>query len=194
MPSPPLGSTLGQTTFGVACHHRGWATHTIERRRVLHDITSLGMHAWSDDVGRGITSPPLDSTLGRQRRAWHEITAFGQHTRSNDIRHDIPSSPLGSTHSQMTFGVACHYRGWAAHTIERRRAWHDITSLGMHAWSDDVGQGITSPALDSTLGRQRQAWHEITAFGQHTRSNDIGHGIPSSPLGSTHGQTTLGVV
>ena len=158
MPSPPLDSTLGRTTFGVAFHHCGWAAHTIERRRAWHDITSLGMHAWSDDVGCGISSPLVDSTLSR-----------------------------------TTFGVACHHRSWAEHTIERGRVWHDITSLGMHAWSDDVRRGITSLPLDSTLGRQRRAWHEITAFGQHTRSNDIGHDIPSSPLGSTHGQTMSGV-
>ena len=132
MPSPPLGSTLGRTTFGVACHHRGWAAHTIERRRAWHDITSFGMHAWSDDVGRGITSLPLDSTLGRQRLAWHEITAFKQHTRSNVIGHDIPSSPLESTHGQTTSGVACHHSLSAAHTVERCRAWHAITAFGQH--------------------------------------------------------------
>ena len=144
--------------LGVACHHRPWTAHTVERRRTWDDITSLGQHTRSIDVGRGMTSPPLDDTLGR-----------------------------------TTFGVACHHCGLAAHTIERRREWHDITSLGMHAWSDDVRRGITSPPLDSTLSRQRRAWHEITAFGQHTRSNDIGHGIPSSPMGSKHGQAILGV-
>ena len=145
------------------------------------------------NVGRGMTSSPLDSIDGRKRRAWHDITALGLHARSNDVGRDMPSPPLDSTLGQTTFGVACHHCGWATHTIERRRAWHDITSLGMHAWSDDFGRVITSLHLDSTLGWQRQAWHEITAFGQHTRSNDIGHGIPSSPLGSTHGQTTLGM-
>ena len=158
MTSPPLDSTHSQTTSGVAFHHRLWAAHTVRLRRAWHDITALGQHTRSDDVGRGMTSPPLDGTLGR-----------------------------------TTFGVACHHCGWAAHPIERRRAWQDITSLEMHAWSDDVERGITSPPLDITLGRQRRAWHEIIAFEQHTRSNDIGHGIPSSPLGSTHGQTTLGM-
>ena len=143
---------------GVACHNIPWTTHTVDRRRALHDITALGLYARSNEVGRDMPSPPLGSTLGR-----------------------------------TMFGVACYHRSWAAHTIERRRAWHDITSLGMHAWSDDVGLGITSPPMYSTLGWQRRAWHEITAFGQHTRSNDIRHGIPSSPLGSTHGQTTSGM-
>ena len=150
-------------------------------------------HTRSNDVGRGMTSPPLDRTHGRQRRAWHDIIALGQLTQSDNVGRGMTSPPLDCTLGRTTFIVACHHCGWPAHTIERRRAWHDITSLGMHAWSDDVRRGITSLPLDSTLGRQRRAWHEITAFGQHTQSNDIGHGIPSSPLGSTHGQTTLGV-
>ena len=158
LPSSPLSSTHSRTTSGVAFHHSPWVANNVERCRAWPYIIALGLHARSNDVGRDMPSPPLDSTLGR-----------------------------------TTFGVACYHRGWAAHTIERRRAWHDITSLGMHEWSDDVGRGITSPPLDSTLGRQRRAWHEITAFGQHTWSNDIGHGIPSSPLGSTHGQTMLGM-
>ena len=159
----------------MACHHHPLTAHTVGRRRTWHE------------------SPPLDSTHVYRRRVWHDITALGLHSQSNDVGRDMPSPPLGSTLGRTTFGVACHHRGWAAHTIERRQAWHDITSLGMHAWSDDVGCGITSPPLDSTLGRQHRAWHEITAFGPHTRSNDIRHGIASSPLGSTHGQTTLGV-
>ena len=177
----------------------------VKRHRAWHSIISFGQHTRSNDVGRGMTSPQLDSTHGRtklsmtchhrhctartvgRRQAWHDITALRLHVRSNDVGRDMPSPPLDSTLGRTTFCVACHHCGWAAHTIERRRAWHDITSLGMHAWLDDVGCGITSPPLESTLGRQRRAWHEITAFGQHTRSNDIGHGIPSSPLGSTHG-------
>ena len=175
MTSLPLDCTHDRTTSGLACHHPPWTAHTV------------------GNVGRGMTSSPLDSTDGQERRAWHDITALGLHARSNDVGRDMPSPPLDSTLGRMTFCVACHHCGWAAHMIVRRWAWHDITSLVMHAWSDDVGRGITSPPLDSTLGRQRRAWHEITAFGQHIQSNDIGHGIPSSPLGSTHGQMTLGV-
>ena len=65
MTSPPLDSTLGRTTFGVTCHHCGWAAHTMERHRAWHDITSLGLQTLSDDVERGLTSPPLDYTHGR---------------------------------------------------------------------------------------------------------------------------------
>ena len=177
----------------VACHHLPWTAHTVDRSRAWHDITALGLHARSNDVGRDMPSQPLDSTLGR-----------------------------------TTFGVACHHCGWAAHTIERRRVWHDITSLGMHAWLDDVGRGIsscrwtahsvgnvgrgmTSPPLDCTHGRttsgvtshhrlwtthsveRRLVWLVIIAVGQHTRSNDVGRGMISPPLECTHGRTTSGV-
>ena len=37
----------GQTTLGVACHHRLWTAHTV------------------GNVGRGMKSPPLDSTHGQ---------------------------------------------------------------------------------------------------------------------------------
>ena len=129
------------------------AAHKIERCRAWHDITSLGMHAWSDDIGRGITSLPLDSTLVRQRRAWHEITAFGQHTRSNDIGNGIPSSPLGSTHGQTTLGVVLYHRLWIAHTVKRCWTWHDITAFGQHKRSKEVGHDFPSPPLHSTHGR-----------------------------------------
>ena len=135
-----------------------------------------------------MTSPSLDSAHGRttsgatchhrlwkahtveRRWAWHDINAFDQHLWSNDIGRDMPSPPLDNTLSKMTSGVACHHRHWAAHTVERRRAWHDITSLGLHAWSEDVGRGMTSPPLDNTHVRERRARHDITALGQHTRS------------------------
>ena len=160
----------------MTCHHRLWTTHTVERCRVWLYITALGLHAWSDNVRRGMTSSPFDSTQHRmtsgeschhhlwaahtveRHRVWHAIIALRQHTRSNDIGHYMTSPPLDSTHGRMTSGVACHHRLWAANTIERHRAWNDIT-----------------------------------AFGQHIRSNDVGHGIISPPLDSTHGQTTSGV-
>ena len=146
-----------------------------------------------------------------QRRAWHAIITFEQHKWSNDIGRGIPASPLGSTHGRTTSAVAYHHRLWAAQTVEGRRAWHAIISLGQHTWSDGVERGMPSSLLCSTHGRttsgvachhrlrvahtieRRRAWHAITAFGQHTRSNDVGRGMPTSPLGSTHGRTTSGV-
>ena len=98
MPSWPLGSTYGRATSGVPCTHRLWAADTVDRRRAWHAIIAFGKHTRSNDVERGMqssplaahtldnvkhgmTSPPLDSTHGRQRRAWHDITALGQQTR-----------------------------------------------------------------------------------------------------------------
>ena len=170
MTSPALDVTHGRTSLGVACHHRRWAAHTVERCEAWHDITSLGLHAWSEDVGRGMTSPPLDSTHSRtrsgvefNRRLWaahtvgrrqalHAITAFGQHTRSNHVGRGIPSSPLGSTLGRTTSGVACHHRLWEAHTVERRWEWHDINAFEHHLWSNDVGRDMPSPPLDNTHG------------------------------------------
>ena len=118
MTSSPLQSTHGRTTLGMACHHRLWAAHTVERRRM-----------------------------------WHYIISLGRQTRSDDVRRDMPSPPLDSTHGRTTSGVACHHCLWAAHTVERCRAWQEITALGLHAWSDYVGHCMTSPTLDSTHGR-----------------------------------------
>ena len=79
MTSPPLDNTDGQqrrawrddiTALGlhtrsatscVACHHRPWIAHTIERHLAWHDITSLGQHTQSNDVRRGMPSSPLGS-------------------------------------------------------------------------------------------------------------------------------------
>ena len=128
MTSPPLDRTHSRTTSGVACHHRLWTTHMVERRRAWH---AFRLHIRSDDIGRGMTSSPLGGTHGRtmsgmarhhrlwtahtveRRWAWHAIIAFGQHTRSNDVGRGIPSSPLDNTHGRQ------------------RRAWHAITALGM---------------------------------------------------------------
>ena len=165
--SLPLESTHGQTTSGVACHHRLWAAHTVEHCRAWLDITALVLHTWSNDIGRGISSAHLDGTHDRQRRAWHDIIALGQHTRS------------------AMSCVVCNHRPWTAHTVGRCRVWHDITTLGHYTWSKDFECGMTSPPLDSTHGQtrpgvachhrpwtthkvgRRQAWNDITALGQH---------------------------
>ena len=127
------------------------------RCRAWHDITALGLHARSDDIGRGMTSPPLESTHSRQCRAWNAISVLGQHTRSDDVGHGMPSPPLDRTHGRMTSGVACNHRPWTAHTVVQRRAWHDLTALGQHTRLDYVGRDMTSPLLDSTHGRTTSA-------------------------------------
>ena len=193
MPSPPLNCTHDRTPSAVACHHSPWTAHTVRRSRAWHDITSLRQHTRSNDVGRGMTSPPLGSTHDRQRHSWHDITALGHHTRSNDIGRYMTSPPLDSTHGRTMTGVASHHRFWAAQTVERRRAWYDNTAIGQHTQSNEVGCGMTSPPLDGTHCRYRRAWHDITTFGQHTQLNIVRRGMPSSPLGSTHGRMKSGV-
>ena len=184
MPSSPLSSTHSQMTSGVACHHRLWGAHRIDRCRALHAIIAFGKHTRSTDVGRGIPSSPYGSTHGRTtsdvtchhhiwtthtvglRRAWNDITTFGHHTRSNNVEHGMPS-----------------------------------IAFGQHKRLDYVGRGMTSPLLDSIHGRTtsamachhrpwaahtvrlHRAWHNISALRQHARSNDVGRGMPSSPLG-----------
>ena len=157
-----------------------------------------------------MTSSPLDCTHGwtmsgvachhrlwaaqtvKQCRAWHDITALRQNTLSNDIGRGMPSSHLGSTHGRTTSGVACNHRLWAAQKVERRRPWHELTALGLHARSDDVGRGMTSPTLDSTHGQQHRACHDINALrsthGRHRRL-----GLPLPLLDCTHDRMTSGM-
>ena len=80
-----------------------------------------------------------------RRRAWHAINALGQHTRKNDVGRGMTSPPLDSTHGRTASGVACHNRLMAAHTVERRWAWHDITAFGQHTRSNDGGRDMQSP-------------------------------------------------
>ena len=162
MKSSPLRSTHSRTTSGVSFHHSTWMANNVERCRAWHDITALGQHSRSYDVGLGMTTPPLDITDGGQRRVWHDITTLRQNTLSNDVGRGMPSSHLGSTHGRTTSGVACHHHLWDAQTVERRRTWHEITALGLHRRSDDVRCGMTSLPLDSTHGRR--VWHDITAL------------------------------
>ena len=150
MPSSPLGITHDRTTSGVTCHHRLWTAHTVRLCGAWHDITAFGQHTRSNDVGRGITSSPLDNTHGRQRRAWHDIIALGLHTRSNDVGRGMTSLPSDTTHGRTTSGVEFHHSHWVAYTVERRRAWHAITSFGQHTRSNDVGRGMPSWPLGST--------------------------------------------
>ena len=122
-------------------------------RRAWHDIIALGQHTRSNDVGRGMPSSPLGSTHGRTTSGVACHHHPWQHTLSSDVGRGIPSSPLGRTHGEKTSGVACHHRLWAAHTIELRQAWTDITAFGQHRRSNDVGRERPSRPLDGTLDR-----------------------------------------
>ena len=183
----------------------------VGRCRTWHAIIVFGQHKRSNDVRRGMTSPPLDSTHGRttlgvarNHRPWKV------HTVGN-VGRDMPSLPLDNTHGRTTSGLTCHHRLRTAHMVGLRRAWNDITALVQHTRSNNVWRGMTSPPLDCTHDRtmsgvachhrllaaqtvkQRQPWHDNTALGQHTRSNDVVHGMTSSPLDCSHGRTTLRV-
>ena len=137
----------------------------VGQHRAWNAFIALRQHTWSDNVGRGMPSFPLGSTDGRTTSGW----------------------PLDDTQGQTTSGMACHHGPWTAHTVRRRRAWHDITVFGQHIRSNDIGRGMPSSPLGSTHGRQRREWHDITAFGKHTRSDNVRHGMTSPPLGKTHG-------
>ena len=124
MTSSPLDTTHCRTTSGVACHHRLWTAHTVEQRRAWHAIIAIGQHRKSDDVGRGMPSPPLNSIHGRamsavechhlpwkahtvgRHRAWNDINALGKYRRSNDFGCGMTSPPLDCMHGQMALGVA----------------------------------------------------------------------------------------
>ena len=159
----------------------------MEPRRAWHVIIALGWQTRSNNVRCDMPSPPLDSSHSQTtssvafyyrlwaahtvylRRVWHAIIAFGKSKKLNDVGSGMPSSHMGSPHSGTTSGIACHHHLWAAQTVERRRAWHEITALGLHRRSDDVGCGMTSLAFNRHTVERLWAWHDITAVGQHTR-------------------------
>ena len=124
---------------------------------------------------------------------WHDITTLGQHTRLNDVGRGMPSSPLESIHSRTTLGVAFHHIPWTANAAERRRAWHEITALGLHAPSNDVGRGMTSSPLDCSHGRTTSgvAGHH-RVWTAHTVGN-VGRDMPSLPLDNMHGRMASSV-
>ncbi len=137
MPSSPLSCTHGRTTSGMACHNRLWAAQTVEQRWARHAIIALGRQTLSNDVGRGMPSPPLDST-----------------TWSNDVKHDMSLPPLDNTHEQTTLGMACHHHLLAAHMVDRRRAGHAIIAFGQHTPLNYIGHEIPLSPLGSTNGRK----------------------------------------
>ena len=170
MTSPHLDNTHDRTTSDMASHYRPWAAHTVSnvrrgmtsppldstdsrQSRVWYAITALGQHTRSTTSGVALHNRLWAAHMVGLRRVWHNIIALVYHTRSNDVGCGMSSPPFDSTFRRTTSGVTCHHRRWAAHMVERCQAWHDITTLGLHARSDDVGRGMTSPPLDSTHGR-----------------------------------------
>ena len=145
MTSTPLDSTHGRKTSGMTCQHRLWTTHTVERHWAWHAIIAFGQHTRSNDVGCGMTSPPLDSTNGRTTSGMtfhHRLWAA--HTVKRRWR-GMTSPPLDSTHGQLTSCITCHHRLWTPHSVKRHRVWHAIIAVGQHARS------------------RHRAWHVITS-------------------------------
>ena len=112
MPSPPLDSTHGRKTSGVACHHCLWAAQTVERRRAWHAIIALGRQTRSNAVRHGMPTSPLGSPHVRMtsgvacdHRLWAAHTVrthhrpWTTHTIDN-VKHGMMTSPpLDSTKS-----------------------------------------------------------------------------------------------
>ena len=164
MPSSPFGSTHGQTTSGVACHprllaaqtveqRRAWhpiiafgLAHTVGRRRVWHAIRTLGRQTRSNDVGRGMPSPPLSSSHGRTTSGvacYHGL--WTAHTVEQRRAWAYTVERRRAWHAIIAFGLA--------DTVGRRRAWKAIIALGRRTRSNDIGRGMPSPHLDNTHGQ-----------------------------------------
>ena len=162
--------------------------------KTWYEITALGQHTQSNDVGRGMPTWPLDSIHGQTTSS---VACHHSSLTANKVeRHR-------AWHSIITFGLA--------DAVGRRQAWHAIIALGWETRLNDVERGMPSPPWDSTHGQttlgvacyhrlwaaqtvgRRQAWHAITALGQHTRSDDVWRVTTSPPSESTHGWTTWGV-
>ena len=175
MTSPPLDSTHGRTTSGVACHHSIWIAHTVERRQAWHAIIALGRQTRSNDVRRGMPSSPLGSTHGQMT-----LGGAGHHR----LWAALTVERCRAWHAIIAFGLD--------DTVRRRRAWHAIIALGRQTRSNDVRRGMQTSPLGSTDGRTAsgvachhrlweahtvercRVWHAIIAFGKHTRSNNVG--------------------
>ena len=153
MPSPPLDSTHGRMTSGVACHHHLWEALTVELRRAWQCHHRL-WEAQTVERRPGVACQHhiwAAHTIER-RRVWHASIAFGQHTRSKDVERGMTSPPLDSAHDRTTSGATCHHRLWKAYTVERSRAWHAIITFGQHTRLNYVGRVMPSSALGSTYG------------------------------------------
>ncbi|TMW88567.1 hypothetical protein EJD97_018386 [Solanum chilense] len=192
MPSSPLESIHGGTTSAVA----------MPSSLFTYDRTTSGVACYH--------RPWKANTIGR-RRAWHVAITLGEQTLSDNIGHGMPAWPLSSAYRQITSGVACHHRHWAAqagvachhgpykeHIIRRRRAWQEIIAFGHHTQGRTTsGVACHHKPLKAHRVIRRQTFHVIIAVGLHTRSNDVGFGNDILALGQQKGsdniRTTSGV-
>ena len=170
-----MDNTHGQTTSGVAGHHRPWTAHSWTTLGVAcHD------RLWAAH-GRTTSSVACNhirwmANMAEQRRAWHAIIAFEQHTQWNYVGRGMTSLPLESTHGRTTSGVTCHHHFWKAHSVKQHWAWYCHHRL-----------------MAAHTVQRRRAWHASIAFGQHKQSIDVRRCMKSPPLDCTHDRMTSGV-
>ena len=120
MTSPPLDSTHGRMTSGVACHHRLWAAQTVKQLWAWHAVIALEWKTRSNDIGRAC-----------HHRLWTAHTVERRHGRFPCVNLGLPptifavikfSTPLGRS---ATAGVALafqirHRRLHTTSHVERR--------------------------------------------------------------------------
>ena len=178
MTSPPIDSTHGRQR--KAWHEE--ITALGQHTRAWHAIIALGRQTRSNDVRRGMSSSPLGSTKGRTASGVACHRRLGAAHMVSNVGRGMTSPPLDCTHGRTTSGVSCDHRLWAAQTVELRRAWHAIISLGRQTWSNDVRRGMPSLPLGIDVRtassnachhrlwpahtfERRWAWNTIIAFG-----------------------------
>ena len=87
----------------------------------------------------------------------------------------MESPPFDSTHARQ------------------RRAWHEITALGLHTRSAMSGVECHHRFWAAHTVERRWAWYAIIALGRQTWSNNVRRDMPSPPLDNSNGRTTSGV-
>ena len=129
MPLAPLENIHNQATSGIACDHRFWTSHTIGLHQLWHDIMSLEKKIFSENVGGGMPSSPLDNIQCPTTSGVDAIMAIVQHIQLNNVGGSMLSSPLDNIHYRTVTGMACHHRPLIEHTVRQRREWQSIISL-----------------------------------------------------------------
>ena len=79
MSSPPLDSTHGRMTSGVACHHLFWEAQMMERRRRGMPTSPLGSTHHRTTSGVACQHRLWAAQTVNRREALHEITALRLH-------------------------------------------------------------------------------------------------------------------
>ena len=135
MHSSPSGSTHGQTTSDLRCHHSTWAATTIKPRWAWHAIVFIEQHSQLNEIRRGMLSSPLDRTHDRTMSGVACVHGRWVTQTIARHRHGLQSSPIDNTHDQTTSSVECHNLPLTPYT------------------SDDVECDMLSSPMDRTHSR-----------------------------------------